>query len=326
MTSPSRRAAVLHSPRFQEHETGNYPERPERLRVIDRQLALGDVLAGRPEVPFGPASMTALRRVHDARYLDALIALAERGGGALDADTIVSPASWEVARLAAGAGVALVDAAIDGSAPHGFALTRPPGHHATPSHGMGFCLLNTVGIAAAHALARGFTRIMIVDWDVHHGNGTQDAFYEDDRVLYVSLHQWPLYPMTGLRDERGAGRGLGYTINLPLPPGRTDTDYLDLMDEVVVPAGRSYRPELIVISAGYDAHGADPLGGMRLTADGFGLLTERLAALADAVCDGRLVAVLEGGYDPPATAASVIATIRALDGAPETEVRTANRA
>jgi acetoin utilization deacetylase AcuC-like enzyme len=179
---------------------------------------------------------------------------------------------------------------------------------------MGFCLLNNVAIAAAHALARGLTRVLIVDWDVHHGNGTQDAFYDTDQVLFFSTHQYPFYPGTGAAAETGIGQGEGFTINVPLPAGQRDDTYVRLFDERLLPAAQHYRPELILISAGYDAHVDDPLGGMRLTEPGFAALTERVAALAAAHAANRLVAFLEGGYDPPALGRSVAATLRALDG------------
>ena len=311
---PSRRTALLRSDHYLDHETGDHPENGGRLIAIDRALEQADLISGRPRIPFGPASIPAITRIHDPRYVDALQRFAHDGGGMIDGDTIVCPASWDVATLAAGAALALVDAALDGGAARGFSLSRPPGHHATPARGMGFCLLNNVAIAAAHALARDVPRVAIIDWDVHHGNGTQDAFYEDDRVFFCSIHQWPLYPMSGRAEERGAGDGYGWTLNLPQPPGRTDDDYLDLFDRRVTPALRDFDPDLILLSAGFDAHGADPLGGMDLTAAGFGELTRRLALIADDRCDGRLIAVLEGGYEPSATAASVIATLAALDG------------
>lgn len=308
-------AAILSSDRYLDHETGAHVEHAGRLRAIEHQLALEGLLDGRPDVPFGPASLTAVTRVHTAAYVDQLADIAGRGGGQLDQDTIVSPASFDVAMLGAGAAIALVDAALSGTVRRGISLSRPPGHHATPDRGMGFCLINNVAVAAAHALAQGVPRVMILDWDVHHGNGTQDAFHGEDRVLFSSIHQWPLYPMSGRASERGAGRGLGYTLNLPQPPGRTDADYERLVDDIVAPAARAYQPDLILLSAGFDAHGADPLGGMDLTAAGFGRLSERVIALANDLCEGRLVAVLEGGYDPPSTAASVVAMVRAFDGA-----------
>ena len=314
MEDPSFPTAILRSDRYLEHETGAHVENAGRIRAIEHQLGRDGLLASRPEIPFAAASMTAVTRVHDARYVEQLAAFAGRGGGRLDVDTFVSPASFEVALLGAGAATALVDATLSGMVRRGISLSRPPGHHATPARGMGFCLLNNVAIAAAHALAQGVPRIAILDWDVHHGNGTQDAFYEEDRVLFCSIHQSPLYPMTGRATERGTGRGTGYTLNIPQPPSRTDEDYEALLETVVAPAFAAFEPDLILLSAGFDAHGADPLGGMDLTAAGFGRLSERLVTLAERLCEGRLVAVLEGGYDPPATAASVVAMVRAFDG------------
>ena len=313
MNHPDFPTAILRSDRYLEHETGAHVENAGRLRAIEHQLAQDGLLTGRPDVPFTAASLTAVTRVHDQEYVEQLAAFASRGGGRIDADTLVSRASFDVAMLGAGAATALVDAALSGTIRRGISLSRPPGHHATPARGMGFCLLNNVAIGAAHALAQDVPRIAILDWDVHHGNGTQDAFYEEDRVLFCSIHQWPLYPMTGRESERGAGRGTGYTLNIPQPPSRGDEDYEQLVDTIVAPAFAAFRPDLILLSAGFDAHGADPLGGMALTAAGFGRLSDRVVALADELCEGRLVAVLEGGYDPLATAASVAAMVRAFD-------------
>jgi acetoin utilization deacetylase AcuC-like enzyme len=317
MTTPlpeARRTALYRSSRFRDHDMGAHPENAGRLITIDEALERLDLLSGRPEIPFTPATDDELTRVHDPRYVASIRDFAERGGGWLDADTFAGPDSVNVAALAAGAGIAAVDAALDGRAPHGFVLARPPGHHATPGRGMGFCLFNTIAVAAEHALARGLERILIVDWDVHHGNGTQDAFSDTDRVLFVSLHQSPLYPGTGAASERGEGRGDGFTINLPLRAGANDQTYADLFDDVVLPAAVAFRPELVLLSAGFDAHAADPLANMRLTADGFGALARRMVRSADSYAQGRLVAFLEGGYDPPALAASVVATLAALDG------------
>ncbi len=320
MTTPpesrasASRAAVLRSEVFRAHDTGAHPENAGRLVAIDEALDGLDLLSDRPEVPFAAASDEALARVHDPRYIAGLREFAAQGGGWLDADTIVSPPSFEVAALAAGAGIAAVDASLEGRARRGFVLARPPGHHATPTRGMGFCLFNTVAVAASHALSRGLERVLIVDWDVHHGNGTQDIFYETDQVLYCSVHQSPHYPGTGRADERGSGRGAGYTLNVPLAAGAGDETYLDVFDRLIAPTANAYQPQLVLVSAGFDAHAGDPLANMRLSTEVFGQFTRRLLEIAGENAEGRLVATLEGGYDPAALAASVVETLVALDG------------
>ena len=308
------RAALFRSATFRDHDTGGHPENAGRLVAIDNALERFGLLSGRPEIPFAAATDEALARVHDPRYIAGVRGFAAQGGGLLDADTAVSPRSVDVASLAAGAGIAAVDAALDGRAKRGLVLARPPGHHATPSRGMGFCLFNTVAVAAAHALSRGMDRVLIVDWDVHHGNGTQDAFYESEEVLFCSVHQWPLYPGTGAASERGSGRGAGYTLNVPLSAGADDGAYAEIFDQMILPAADDFRPQLVLVSAGFDAHADDPLGGMRVTAQGFGDLARRVVQVAENHAAGRVVAILEGGYDPPALAASVVATLAALDG------------
>ena len=318
MAHPSGPTALLRSRAFLGHETGGHPENPRRVLAIEAELERAGLLADRPAVPFGPAPFDAVARIHDHRYVEEIAAAAERGGGMLDADTIVEPDSVEVALLAAGAALAGVDAVLDGVVSRAFALGRPPGHHATPARGMGFCLFNSVAIAAAHALARGLDRVLIVDWDVHHGNGTQDAFYATDRVLFCSVHRHGrgFYPGTGAAAERGTGTGAGFTINAPLPPGQDDAAYARAFADRFLPAARAFRPELILVSAGFDAHAADPLGGMNVTEAGFAAFAHDLVALAEDEprAAGRLVAVLEGGYDPRALGRSVAAVVRALDG------------
>jgi acetoin utilization deacetylase AcuC-like enzyme len=312
--TPSRgRAALFRSATFLEHDPGDHPENAGRLAAINDALERQNLLHDRPAIPVTQASDDELERVHDPRYVAGVREFAARGGGWLDADTAVGPNSVDIAALAAGASIAAVDAALDGQAARGFVLGRPPGHHATPTRGMGFCIFNTVAVAAAHALSRGVDRVLIVDWDVHHGNGTQDAFYASDRVLFCSIHQWPLYPGTGSASERGTGRGVGYTINIPLTAGAGDRVYMDSVDQVILPAAEVFRPQIVLISAGFDAHANDPLGGMRVTAEGFGAIASRVAHIAETHAEGRVVAVLEGGYDPPALAASVVATLAVLD-------------
>jgi acetoin utilization deacetylase AcuC-like enzyme len=309
-----KRTALFRSLAFRQHDTGDHPENAGRLLAIDTALERLNLLAGRPEIPFHAAPDDLLARVHDPRYIAGIREFSAQGGGWLDADTPVGPHSAEVAALAAGAGVAAVEAALDGRAQRGFVLARPPGHHATPSRGMGFCLFNSIAVAAAHALARGLDRVLIVDWDVHHGNGTQDAFYESDEVLFCSVHQWPLYPGTGAASERGVGTGAGYTINVPLAAGATDDAYRDVFDQILLPAANAFQPQIVLISAGFDAHANDPLAGMLVTERGFASLARRVVEIADEHADGRAVAFLEGGYDPPALAASVVATLAELDG------------
>lgn len=309
------RAALLRDSRFQGHDTGGHPENARRLRAIEQELAARDLVRDRPVIAFDAASDAAVGLVHDPRYVAGVREFAAQGGGYLDADTVVQPDSVEVAALAAGAGIAAVDAALDGVAARSFVLARPPGHHATPQRGMGFCIFNTIAVAAAHALERGVARVMILDWDVHHGNGTQDAFYDSDQVLFISLHQSPLYPGSGAAAERGVGQGNGYTLNVPLRAGGGDEVYQAAFEEVVMPAATAYQPELVLISAGFDAHAADPLANMRVSETGFAGMARRAREIAESHAGGRLIAFLEGGYDPPALARSVAATLAVLDNA-----------
>ncbi len=305
---------IVTSARFAEHMTPpGHPERYQRAEALEAVALSWKARGGEVAEP-SPAARAALERVHAGRYLDALDAL--RGRSAmLDADTFTSPESLDVAALAAGAAIAAADHALDGRGP-AIAFVRPPGHHAGPDRAMGFCLYNNVAVAAAHARARGAGRVAIVDIDVHHGNGTQAIFYGDPDVLYVSLHQFPFYPGTGAADEVGEGAGAGFTVNVPLEAGATDADYLRVHGEVVAPVLESFRPELLLVSAGYDAHENDPLGGMRVTTAGYGMLLRRLRDAAEATCGGRLAVVTEGGYDLDALAACGQGTVDALDSGP----------
>jgi len=237
------------------------------------------------------------------------------GGGWLDPDTVVSPGSYKAALYAAGANLVAVEAILAGQATAAFCLVRPPGHHACPERAMGFCLFNNIAVAARYAQDKhGLERILIADFDAHHGNGTQEAFYEDDRVLYFSTHQYPLYPGTGDWDETGAGPGRGFTVNVPLPPGTGDDGCLRAYEEILLPIARRYRPQLILVSAGYDAHWADPLTSMNLSITGYGRLAALLKSLADEVCSGRLVFTLEGGYHLDVLSYGILATLRSLAG------------
>jgi acetoin utilization deacetylase AcuC-like enzyme len=263
-----------------------------------------------------PAGEEALARVHALAYLDHLKTLCEAGGGYLSLDTAAGPDSWEAASLASGAAIGAVESALSGTA--AFAIARPPGHHAGRATGMGFCLLNHAAVAAEHARSRGVGKVAILDWDVHHGNGTQDVFYEDGQVLYLSAHQSPFYPGTGGAGEVGEGEGRGLTVNVPLPAGSGEDLYAAAFSVVFLPVLREFRPELVIVSAGYDAHAADPLGGMSLEAASFGRFAARLAALTREVGAAPLALVLEGGYNLQALAEGVAATVRGVEERPDT--------
>jgi acetoin utilization deacetylase AcuC-like enzyme len=286
-----------------------HPERADRIRAIEAGLDAREWLGF--EVRQAPAATEEqLLRVHPPEHLAQVHEACEQGR-ALDLDTPVAPASWEAALHAAGAACALADALIDGAAPTGFAALRPPGHHAEPDRAMGFCLFSNAALAARQALTRGAERVLILDWDVHHGNGTQAAFYASPEVLFVSLHQWPFYPGSGAIDETGSGAGEGYTVNLPVPAGSGEDDWLGLVEHVALPVARAFRPDLILISAGYDAHRDDPLAECLLETASYVQLARHVHALADEL-GVRAGAVLEGGYDLQATAASVAATMEGL--------------
>lgn len=309
MTDP--RPLVVRDARFREHAPRHaHPERPERLAAVDHALdAFGErVRALAPRA----ASDEEILAVHGTSYLEALGRCVGQSRQ-LDPDTYCAPRSVEVARLAAGA---FADAALRvarGEARRAFAALRPPGHHAEQNAAMGFCLLNNVAIAARALRAEaGVERIAIVDWDVHHGNGTQHAFEAERDVLFASLHQFPFYPGSGALDERGVGAGGGATVNLPLPAGCGDAEYGAVFDGVLVPVLRAFRPEVILVSAGFDAHADDPLGGMALSATAFARFAERLCAIADECAGGRIALVLEGGYDLDALEASVSACVEVL--------------
>jgi acetoin utilization deacetylase AcuC-like enzyme len=303
---------LIQSDRFAEHQTPpGHPERSERAEVMDvvagRWRARGvEVVAPRQ------ATREQLTRVHDGDYVRRISETMGRAT-ALDPDTYTSPESYEIALLAAGAAIDGVERVMGGAHRAAVALVRPPGHHAERSKAMGFCLFNNVAVAAAHARSAGARRVAIVDYDVHHGNGTQHMFDADPSVLYVSLHQYPYYPGTGAADEIGRERGAGYTVNAPLEVGAVDEDYRQVFDAVVLPVLRQFEPDLVLISAGFDAHERDPLAGMRLTTGSFGAMTAELRRVADDCCRGRIVAVTEGGYDLQALAASLDAAIQSLN-------------
>jgi acetoin utilization deacetylase AcuC-like enzyme len=300
----------LRHPSSLDHETGTHPERADRIRAIEAALAARDWLGWETrEAP--AAAEEQLLRVHSHDHVDRVRAACAHSE-ALDLDTPVVPASWDAALHGAGGACALVDALLGGEAPTAFAALRPPGHHAEPDRAMGFCLFSNIAVAARHALAaHGAERVLILDWDVHHGNGTQAAFYDSDEVMFVSLHRWPFYPGTGAASETGSGVGEGFTLNLPQAAGSGAADWLAAIDEQALPAARDYRPDLILISAGFDAHRDDPLGGCALTAEAYGAMARRVAEVGAAL-EAPVGAVLEGGYDLDALAASTIATMEGL--------------
>jgi acetoin utilization deacetylase AcuC-like enzyme len=302
---------VATDPRFAEHDPGRgHVERPARLQAVHDGLQLADLDGALRDLPPRAATRAEMERVHRTAYLEELERFCRAGGGPLDLDTSVTEASWDAAVYAAGAGLAAAAALEAGEGAAAFCAVRPPGHHAEPGHAMGFCLLNNVAITAA-ALRDEGRRVLIVDWDAHHGNGTQDMFYADADVLYVSMHEWPLYPGTGRLDEVGLGAGAGTTINFPFPAGTTGDVYRAALDEVVAPLVDRFRPDWVLISAGFDAHRADPLTGMGLRAGDFADLTAQVVGYAPAA---RTIAFLEGGYDLEALRDSVAAMAATLVG------------
>jgi acetoin utilization deacetylase AcuC-like enzyme len=306
------------------HDTGfGHPERPDRIRAIEAELErrewLGWERRGAPAAP-----LERLLAVHPREHVDAVRAISARAG-AFDLDTPTSTGSWEAALHAAGGACALVEALLSGGETVGFAALRPPGHHAEPGRAMGFCLFANVAVAARHALdSLGAGRVFVLDWDVHHGNGTNAIFHSSPEVLFASIHQYPFYPGTGPLEDAGSGPGEGYSLNLPVPGGTDGEVFLSLVEHVVAPVVRQFRPDLILVSAGFDAHGDDPVGGCRLETSSFGQLARWVGSLGDEV-RAPVGAVLEGGYDLGALASSVAATMEGLaeDGRPGSVARDA---
>ncbi|MFP4374864.1 MAG: histone deacetylase [Spirochaetaceae bacterium] len=310
------KVALVRDPLYLEHTNGaGHPERPERLTAVDEAIegvAFSDELL---DLPARDADHDELARIHDRDYIRRIAGTEGERLRMLDADTGAAPGSYRAALRAAGGAITAVDAVLTGEVRRSFALPRPPGHHAEQNRAMGFCLFNNIAVAARHAQAAyGLERVAVIDWDVHHGNGTQWSFYEDPSVLYVSIHEYPLFPGTGLLQDTGRDIGGGYTVNLPLPAGETDRDYAVAFEEVVLPVVREFDPQLLLVSAGFDAHRDDPLARMRLSVDGFRWMTRALVELAEHHADGRIVHVLEGGYNLAALSEGVAAVLEELTG------------
>jgi acetoin utilization deacetylase AcuC-like enzyme len=300
-----KRTALVADRRYLDHYAGRvHPERPERVAAM---LEMAEHLK-RPDLKlYAPrqAARAELALCHGEDYIAAVEHTATLERSNFDPDTHTSRATWQTATLAAGGVLTAVEAVLAGEADNAFALVRPPGHHALANRAMGFCFFNNVAIAAAALLAnQGLQRVLILDWDVHHGNGTQELFYASPQVLYMSLHQYPFYPGSGLFDEIGACAGAGYTVNVPLPASFGDDEYLRVFDDLLMPIARQFNPEFVLISSGFDCHYRDPLGGMRVTERGFLAMARRMKRLAAECCNGRIVAALEGGYDLKALADS----------------------
>ncbi|MFQ5648868.1 MAG: histone deacetylase [bacterium] len=309
-----RRTGFVYDDIYLQHKTGfGHPERPERLRALIHHLRSREIVDTLTPVSANTAAIEWIAKNHPKSYIENIQNTCKSGLHYLDSDTVVCEDSYVVARRAVGGVLRACKAVAAGTVDNAFCAVRPPGHHAEPSRAMGFCLFNNVAIAARYVQSElGFERVWIIDWDVHHGNGTQAAFYEDPTVLYTSIHQSPLYPGTGLVEERGAGAGEGFTLNFPSPPGCADKDYLHLVEKQIVPAVQEFAPGFVLISAGFDAHRDDPLANMNVTETGFAEMTRLVMQCATECCNGRLVSVLEGGYNLDALALSMEEHLKTL--------------
>lgn len=295
---PQLMPLLFTDPRYLNHLTGAHPECPERLERILTMLDETGLRDRFDQPTFNPADEKQIARVHDPDYIRELDRFAEQGGGRMDADTVVSPESYQIAKLACGAGIAAVDALLTKGQNRAACLVRPPGHHALADRAMGFCLFNNIAVAAAHAVEQhGLSRILIVDWDVHHGNGTQDLFYRNENVFFLSVHRHPFYPGTGHIDETGTGPGLGKTANLPIRFGTSRADYFFQFQTALEDIADQFRPELVLLSAGFDAHHLDPVGSLGLETEDYIKLTKLVVDVAQTHAGGRLSSFLEGGYN-----------------------------
>lgn len=304
---------LYYDDRFLEHETGRHPERPARLKKVIQHLADSGLLQRCRRTACTSVSRQRLSRVHADNYIERVRQFAAAGGGSIEIDTIVSAASYDVALLAAGTACDAVQRVVAGPDRQALCLVRPPGHHALRAAPMGFCLFNNVAVAARLALDElDLDRVLIVDWDVHHGNGTQDAFYDDAHVGFLSIHRYPFYPGTGAADETGRGPGLGTTLNVPVAFGTSRDEYFRRFRQALQSIAEKMRPQLVLVSAGFDAHKRDPVGSLGLESEDFATLTHAVQQVAAEHAGGRLVSLLEGGYDLDALAASVAAHLEAL--------------
>jgi acetoin utilization deacetylase AcuC-like enzyme len=302
-----RPISFISHPDYLKHETGRrHPEDPARLTAITRHLETTGILAQLVQAEPSEPSLDWLTLAHTPEYISTVEAACTSGVKALDPDTYISPDSYRAALLAVGGALLAIDQVVEGKAVNAFVALRPPGHHAERERAMGFCLFNNIAIAARYAQRRyGLKRVLIVDWDVHHGNGTQHTFEDDPSVLFFSTHQFPFYPGTGLSSERGTGAGLGYTLNVPLAVGCGDGEYREVFEKILYPAAQAFEPQLVLVSAGFDAHRDDPLAGMNVTEDGYAQMTAIVREIAERHSEGRLVSLLEGGYNLEALARSV---------------------
>lgn len=308
-----RKTGIIRDRQFLLHGSDpTHPESAARLKTVYKMLETPEMTGRFFEIPTRFATQEELEMVHGRSYIERIARTKGQFHVSLDPDTDATEESYDVARLAAGSLCHAVDHVLDGRLDNAFGLVRPPGHHAEADRAAGFCIFNNVAIAARYAISHGVRRVLIVDWDVHHGNGTQHSFYDDDRVLYFSTHQYPFYPGTGHLRETGHGKGTGYTINCPLSYGADDGLYVRIFRKVLAPVTRQFNPELILVSAGFDTHSDDPLGSMRMTERGYAALTRILMYEADTCCGGKIILTLEGGYNLAALAASIQAVLREL--------------